>query len=106
MGEVARRGLLARGVEQFLIGQTLLGKPALQRSGGRRKLSGDTLYSGVRTLGMTDHFSPDAHVMVAQLPLGHVTTIYARVGDLFGVLCALVTLAALVWSRRRRAGTP
>jgi len=40
-----------------------------------------------RTLAMTDHFSPDAHVMVAQLPLGHVTTLYARVGDLFSWLC-------------------
>jgi hypothetical protein len=36
---------LARGVEQFLIGQTLRGKPALQRS--RSSPSRDNLYSGI-----------------------------------------------------------
>ena len=40
-----------------------------------------------RTLALTDHFSPGARIMIAQVPLTHVSTIYTRVGDLFAWLC-------------------
>ena len=36
---------------------------------------------------MTDHFSSGANVMIAQVPIGHVTTGYVRAGDLFSWLC-------------------
>jgi hypothetical protein len=34
--------------------------------------------------------------MVAQLPLGHVTTVYARVGDLVAWLCAAGLAIAVI----------
>jgi apolipoprotein N-acyltransferase len=39
-----------------------------------------------RTLALVDHFSGQ-RTMVAQIPIGSVATIYARVGDLFAWLC-------------------
>jgi apolipoprotein N-acyltransferase len=39
-----------------------------------------------RTLAVVDHFS-NQRTMVAQIPIGAVSTIYARVGDLFAWLC-------------------
>jgi apolipoprotein N-acyltransferase len=39
-----------------------------------------------RTLAVVDHFS-NQRTMVAQIPIGAVPTIYARVGDLFAWLC-------------------
>jgi len=57
-----------------------------------------------RTLAVTDHFSPGAQIMIAQVPLKRVRTLYARVGDLFAWLCIaslLITIpAALVNSRK------
>jgi len=49
-----------------------------------------------RTLAVVDHFSGQ-RTMVAQMPLGAVPTIYARVGDLFAWLCvgALVMCMAI-----------
>jgi apolipoprotein N-acyltransferase len=47
-----------------------------------------------RLIARTDFFSPDAHVMVAQLPIGRVRTVYGYVGDLFAWSC-LIALAAL-----------
>src|SRR5262249_54824530 len=41
-----------------------------------------------RMVGCTDGFAPGARTMVAQLPVYGVRTVYARVGDLFGWLCA------------------
>jgi apolipoprotein N-acyltransferase len=40
-----------------------------------------------RTLALTDHFSPGARIIITQVPLTHVSTIYTRVGDLFAWLC-------------------
>ena len=52
-----------------------------------------------RTLAVVDHFSGQ-RTMVAQIPLGAVPTIYARVGDLFAWLCvgalAVLTTMALL----------
>jgi apolipoprotein N-acyltransferase len=39
-----------------------------------------------RTLAVVDHFS-NQRTMVAQIPVGAVSTVYARVGDLFAWLC-------------------
>lgn len=40
-----------------------------------------------RVLGMADYFAPGDRTMVAQVPLGHVPTLYAKTGDLFAWLC-------------------
>jgi apolipoprotein N-acyltransferase len=40
-----------------------------------------------RVLGVADHFAPGDSTLVAQVPIGHVPTLYARVGDLFAWLC-------------------
>jgi apolipoprotein N-acyltransferase len=49
-----------------------------------------------RVLGQTDHFS-GGPTLVAEIPVGHVPTLYPLVGDLFGWLCAAGTaFAALV----------
>ena len=57
-----------------------------------------------RTLAVTDHFSPGAQIMIAQVPLKRVRTLYARVGDLFAWLCIaslLITIpVALVNGRK------
>jgi apolipoprotein N-acyltransferase len=50
-----------------------------------------------RTLAVTDHFSPGAQTMIAQVPHTRVSTIYTRVGDLFAWLCVaslLILIAA------------
>jgi apolipoprotein N-acyltransferase len=50
-----------------------------------------------RTLAVTDHFWPGAQIMIAQVPLTRVCTIYTRVGDLFAWLCIaslLIIIAA------------
>jgi apolipoprotein N-acyltransferase len=39
------------------------------------------------TLALTDHFLPGARIMIAQVPLTHVSTVYTRVGDLFAWSC-------------------
>jgi apolipoprotein N-acyltransferase len=40
-----------------------------------------------RTLAVTDHFSSGSRIMIAQVPLTSVRTIYTCVGDLFAWLC-------------------
>lgn len=52
-----------------------------------------------RVLAITDHFSPGARVLVAQLPIGHVRTLYTLTGDFFAWLCIAgsVCAAALAW---------
>jgi apolipoprotein N-acyltransferase len=48
-----------------------------------------------RTLAVTDHFSSGSQIMVAQVPLTSVRTIYTCVGDLFAWLC-VVSLLILI----------
>jgi apolipoprotein N-acyltransferase len=58
-----------------------------------------------RVLARTDHSSPDAPVMVAQVPLQHVRTIYGTIGDLFAWLCVVgapAGIAFAVFARRLR----
>jgi apolipoprotein N-acyltransferase len=52
-----------------------------------------------RVLAITDHFSPGARVLVAQLPIGRVRTIYAMAGDFFAWLCVAGAVggAAIAW---------
>jgi apolipoprotein N-acyltransferase len=49
-----------------------------------------------RLIARTDFFSPGAHVMVAQLPLGRIRTVYGYLGDGFAWSClAALTIAAV-----------
>jgi apolipoprotein N-acyltransferase len=52
-----------------------------------------------RVLAETDHFS-GALVMVAQVPMGSVPTLYPRVGDLFAWLCVAGCALAPILARR------
>lgn len=54
-----------------------------------------------RLLAATDHFSPDARAMVAQVPVARVPTFYARFGDLFAWLCILALLSLIVFGLRQ-----
>jgi apolipoprotein N-acyltransferase len=47
-----------------------------------------------RVLAVSDYFSPGDRTMTAQMPVGHVSTLYARTGDLFAWLCVGGVLAA------------
>jgi apolipoprotein N-acyltransferase len=51
-----------------------------------------------RVLAVADYFSPGDRTLNAQVPIGHVPTLYAKTGDLFGWLCVagLVGTLALV----------
>jgi len=50
-----------------------------------------------RTLAKMDEFTPEQLVMVAQVPVGRVNTIYSRIGDLFAWLCVAGLLGAIAW---------
>ena len=52
------------------------------------------------TLAVTDHFSPGAQIMIAQIPLTHVRTIYTHVGDLFAWLCVASLLIMIAVALR------
>jgi apolipoprotein N-acyltransferase len=49
-----------------------------------------------RVIGIADHFAPGDSTLVAQLPIGHVPTLYARVGDLFAWLCMAGLVSMLI----------
>jgi apolipoprotein N-acyltransferase len=54
-----------------------------------------------RVLGVADHLAPGDTTLVAQVPIGHVPTLYARVGDVFAWLCVAGTVLLLgvsAWS--------
>jgi len=65
-------------------------------------LSAAADYEG-RMLASADFFQTNDPVMVAQVPVRGVRTIYARVGDLFAGLCALGVLVAAAMALRGRA---
>ena len=48
-----------------------------------------------RVLGVADHLAPGDSTLVAQVPIGHVPTLYARVGDLFAWLCVAGLVSTL-----------
>jgi apolipoprotein N-acyltransferase len=49
-----------------------------------------------RVIGIADHFAPGDSTLVAQVPVGHVPTLYARVGDLFAWLCVAGLVSTLI----------
>lgn len=53
-----------------------------------------------RVIAYTDHFS-GARTMVAQVPVGHLRTVYSRIGDLFAWICIAGLAVAAVVSRWR-----
>jgi len=62
-------------------------------------------YEG-HVLAASDYFTTDQQVMVADVPMQGVRTIYATIGDLFAwlSLVGLVVLIGLALARRRKAG--
>jgi apolipoprotein N-acyltransferase len=58
-----------------------------------------------RVLASQDYFTTNNHVMVADLPLYSLQTVYSRIGDSFAYLCiaALVLLTARAMLRRKQA---
>jgi apolipoprotein N-acyltransferase len=54
-----------------------------------------------RRLAAMDDFAAQDNVMVAQVPVQGVRTLYARIGDLFGWLCATGLLGAIAWALLR-----
>lgn len=58
-----------------------------------------------RTLAKMDEFGVEQRVMVAQVPFGHVRTVYSYVGDLFAWLCVAGLLGAIAWGIRRSRQT-
>ena len=60
-----------------------------QASGG---LSVASDYRG-RILGSFDFYKPGEKLWYAEVPVGHVVTLYNRIGDLFAYACMLVTLS-------------
>jgi apolipoprotein N-acyltransferase len=65
-------------------------------------------YQG-HVLAVSDYFTTDQQVMVADVPIQGVRTIYAAIGDLFALLCmiGLVVISglAILQSRTRRSTT-
>jgi apolipoprotein N-acyltransferase len=54
-----------------------------------------------RTLARMDEFTSEQLVMVAQVPINGVRTIYSYIGDLFAWLCVAGLLIAIAWAVRR-----
>jgi apolipoprotein N-acyltransferase len=50
-----------------------------------------------RTVALVDHFSPGARILVAQVPVAHAPTLYARMGDLFAWVCIAGLAATVGW---------
>jgi apolipoprotein N-acyltransferase len=55
-----------------------------------------------RILASVDFFRTRPAVMVAQVPVRGVSTLYARVGDLFAWLCVVALAMLLTWALRSR----
>jgi apolipoprotein N-acyltransferase len=62
-------------------------------------------YQG-RTLAASDSFENDQNLMIADLPKKGVTTIYARIGDLFAMMVSLALIALLGLALRNRSRAP
>jgi len=57
-----------------------------------------------RVVGMTNSFATGDGVLVAQVPVQGVPTIYARIGDLFAWGCVLGCVAFMAWTGVVRRG--
>lgn len=53
-------------------------------------------YQG-RLVVAADYFTSDEQIMIADLPMKGVTTIYARIGDLFAWCCIISLVVLLLW---------
>ena len=62
-------------------------------------------YQG-RMLAASDSFENDQNLMIADLPKKGVTTIYARIGDVFAMLVSLALIALLGLALRNRSRAP
>jgi len=62
-------------------------------------------YQG-RMLAACDSFENDQNLMIADLPKKGVTTIYARIGDLFAVMVSLALIGLLGLALRNRSRAP
>jgi len=56
-----------------------------------------------RVIGVADDFAPGDRTLVAQVPVGSTTTVYAWIGDLFAWLCVAGLAATLVLAATRPA---
>ena len=56
-----------------------------------------------RVIGVADDFAPGDRTLVAQVPIGGTTTVYAWIGDLFAWLCVAGLAATLVLAATRPA---
>lgn len=54
-----------------------------------------------RVYGELDHFTTEDRVLRAELPVGRVPTLYARIGDSVGALSGLVALGWVAWAAVR-----
>ena len=52
-----------------------------------------------RVLAVSDFFAPGDRTMTAQVPVGRVPTLYAKIGDLFAWLCVATLLVLCVAAR-------
>jgi apolipoprotein N-acyltransferase len=71
-------------------------------------LSIATDYRG-RAIGSRDYFRDGASFWVADLPVGHIQTMYGRIGDILAYGCLLFTLGTMVFLlivRRRVSAVP
>jgi apolipoprotein N-acyltransferase len=50
-----------------------------------------------RTLGMADYFAQGDGVLVAQVPVAGVRTLYARTGDIFAWACVVACVGIVVF---------
>jgi apolipoprotein N-acyltransferase len=62
-------------------------------------------YQG-RMLAASDSFENDQNLMIADLPKKGVTTIYARIGDVFAMMVSLALIALLGLALRNRSRAP
>jgi apolipoprotein N-acyltransferase len=61
-----------------------------------------------RTVAALTYFNTDDHVMISDVPMKGVTTIYSRIGDLFAWLCSAGFVVIVAWTllRRKAVSTP
>jgi apolipoprotein N-acyltransferase len=57
-----------------------------------------------RTVALSDHFVPGVRVLVAQVPVAHAPTLYARFGDVFAWFCLGSLLIMAAWAILRARG--
>jgi apolipoprotein N-acyltransferase len=55
-----------------------------------------------RTVAALTYFNTDDHVMISDVPMKGVTTIYSRIGDLFAWLCCAGFVVIVAWALLRR----